>query len=472
MGKCCNCSFRYFHFGLSGRGSAGGLSDSTENVGQVLAISGFIDTSFDKLHFHSNVIWVQPRLIDKSVMKNVLSYIYKSVKMLVSSQLLAAMDTDELIRKCKAITIREEDKARVTLEVDLKTKKERMLAGCLMGKVLLSRGVNKEGLKAALQQVWRTFKEVKIESLGNNIFMFRFAEETDKKGYYQGIRNVPIACMEKDFLQALGGKIGIVEEVETDDNGDCFGEFARIRISVNITQPLERILFLKQEGEPDIPMPVVYERLIDFCFCCGIIGHQYKECENYQSQQKGELPYGNWMKATTQRQKQANPSRVNGSEPIEGEMGQIREDDRRSGVEGVGEQHLMKEVIESMGKKQVDGYKQAEGLGNGTGHRNVELEAGNGNRKERERVQVNQMRKEEAEIDDGLVISQLRPNKRKWKRQARSPGEGESKFQIGTQKRPRAKMSKELLMLEDMEVMESNFTEVSAEAGSQPRRKP
>ncbi|KAH9735378.1 hypothetical protein KPL71_017712 [Citrus sinensis] len=384
-----------------------------------------------------------------------------------------------------------------------------MLAGCLMGKVLLSRGVNKEGLKAALH-------------LGNNIFMFKFAEETDKKRVLSGgpwhfdraiivltepqgieevtkqsfswtsfwvqIRNVPIACMEKDFLQALGGKIGIVEEVETDDNGDCFGEFARIRISVNITQPLERILFLKQEGEPDIPMPVVYERLTDFCFCCGIIGHQYKECENYKSQQKEELPYGNWMKATTvgsqarryqkreklsyggggkseeksessenhsssqqQRQKQANPSRVNRSEPIGAEMGQIREHDKRSG---------------------------------------------------RERVQVNQMRREEAEIDDGLVISQLRPNKRKWKRQARSPGEGESKSQIGTQKRPSketfgqnpkkkmkltgsskpklnkldhfplttgAKMSKELLMLEDIE---SNIAEVSAEAGSQPRRKP
>ena len=186
-------------------------------------------------------------------------------------------------------------------------------------------------------------------------------------------------------------------------------------------------------------------------------------------------------------------------------MGQIREHDKRNGVEGVGEQYLMKEVIESMGKKQVDGYKQAEGLGNGTGHRNVELEAGNGNRKERERVQVNQMRKEEVEIDDELVISQLRPNKQKWKRQTRSPGDGEYKFQIGTQKRPSkenvgqnpkkkmkltssskpelnnlnhfppttgAKMSKELLMLEDMEVMESNSTEVSAEAGSQPRRKP
>ena len=49
-----------------------------------------------------------------------------------------------------------------------------------MGKVLISTGVNKEGLKIALQQVWRTFKEVKIESLGNNIFMFKFAEEADK----------------------------------------------------------------------------------------------------------------------------------------------------------------------------------------------------------------------------------------------------------------------------------------------------
>ena len=192
------------------------------------------------------------------------------------------MDTDELIRKCKAITIREEDKARVTLEVGLKTKKERMLAGCLMGKVLLSRGFNKEGLKAALQQVWRTFKEVKIESLGNNIFMFKFAEEagkeivltggpwhfdralivlTEPKGigevtkqsftytsFWVQIHNVPIACMEKDFLQDFGGKIRIVEEVETDDNGDCIGEFARIRILVNITQPLEKFFFLKHEG--------------------------------------------------------------------------------------------------------------------------------------------------------------------------------------------------------------------------------
>ena len=91
------------------------------------------------------------------------------------------MDTEELIRKCKAITIREEEKSKMSLGVNMKEQRGQVLAGCLMGKVLLLRGVNREGLKVALQQVWRTFKEVRIESLGNNIFMVKFAEEADKK---------------------------------------------------------------------------------------------------------------------------------------------------------------------------------------------------------------------------------------------------------------------------------------------------
>ena len=63
------------------------------------------------------------------------------------------MDTNELIRKCKAITIREEDRSKVSLEVNMKEKRGQVLARCLMGKVLISTGVNKKGLKIALQQI-------------------------------------------------------------------------------------------------------------------------------------------------------------------------------------------------------------------------------------------------------------------------------------------------------------------------------
>lgn len=46
-------------------------------------------------------------------------------------------------------------------------------------------------------------------------------------------------------------------------------------------------------------MLVYYEMLHDFCFYCGRIGHQYKECIYYKSESKDELAYGPWLKATT-----------------------------------------------------------------------------------------------------------------------------------------------------------------------------
>ncbi|XP_024036844.1 uncharacterized protein LOC112096879 [Citrus clementina] len=367
------------------------------------------------------------------------------------------MDTEELIRKCKAITIREEDKSKMSLGVNMKEQRGQVLAGCLMGKVLLSRGVNREGLKVALQQVWRTFKEVKIDSLGNNIFMFKFAKEADKKRVLSGgpwhfdralivltepkgigevskqaftdvpfwvqIRNIPMACMERDFLQELEGMIGKVEEIETDENGDCFGEFARIRIFINITQPLKKILFLKQEGETDIPMPLVYERLPDFCFCCGIIGHQFKECAQYQGQPKEDLSFGMWMnalmiggrsrkyrgkerwqnegerteKSTSSefhdqsqqlQQEQVKPADKNGLGSGEEEMGQTKGINRTSEVEWVGEQHLMKSVTEMMATKQADGEMQGGSTGNVTIPRDLRINVGTVNSTEGEKMEV------------------------------------------------------------------------------------
>lgn len=187
----------------------------------------------------------------------------------------------------------------------------------------------------AMQRVWKTTREVKIESLGDNMFIFKFGSEADKRSILVGgpwhfdralivliepvgigdvkkqdfshtsfwvqIHDVPIMCMTKEMATALGEAIEKVEEVETDATGECFGQFLRLRISVDITRPLKKILELEQEGqaEEDIPMRVMYERLPDFCFCCGRIGHQYRECAHYKSQSKDELAYGPWLKAST-----------------------------------------------------------------------------------------------------------------------------------------------------------------------------
>lgn len=54
------------------------------------------------------------------------------------------MDTEELIKKCRAIRLTEEAEGRVIFKSKMKTKGEKIIAGCLIGKVVLNRGVNAE----------------------------------------------------------------------------------------------------------------------------------------------------------------------------------------------------------------------------------------------------------------------------------------------------------------------------------------
>lgn len=113
--------------------------------------------------------------------------------------------------------------------------------------------------------------------------------------------------MDKEILTEIGGPIGRVEEVETDANGDVMGHIIRLKVSVDITKPLKKVIMVepleeqkdtqgegqekiqedmqgeigKEEGQ--IPVTVQYEKLSEFCYCCGRIGHQYKECAAYKN---------------------------------------------------------------------------------------------------------------------------------------------------------------------------------------------
>lgn len=91
------------------------------------------------------------------------------------------MDIEELFCKCKAISIREDQSNKISLIGRKSTKGEQIAACYLMGMILHQRRVNLEGLRYAMSQIWRTSKEIRIESLESNIFMFKFALEADKK---------------------------------------------------------------------------------------------------------------------------------------------------------------------------------------------------------------------------------------------------------------------------------------------------
>lgn len=169
------------------------------------------------------------------------------------------MDADELVRKCEAISLKSEEDNMINFGGRMKAKGQKIAAHCLVGKIFHTRGVSREGLRATMQQVWRSIKELKVESLGENVFIFKFAAKSEKKrilhegpwhfnnllmvliepsnlgnikqrafnhtSFWVQIHNAPIMCIDKDITREIGKKIGKVAEVEMDETRECFGSF-------------------------------------------------------------------------------------------------------------------------------------------------------------------------------------------------------------------------------------------------------
>lgn len=115
--------------------------------------------------------------------------------------------------------------------------------------------------------------------------------------FWVQIKDVPIMCMDEEIYTRIGELIGKVEEINTNKIGDCLGQVIRLRISIDITQPLRKILFIESEDGKKVPVSIEYEKLPNFCFYCGWLGHSYKECEKYEEQSKQDLAYRPWLKA-------------------------------------------------------------------------------------------------------------------------------------------------------------------------------
>ncbi|KAL5839078.1 hypothetical protein ACOSQ4_011686 [Xanthoceras sorbifolium] len=243
------------------------------------------------------------------------------------------MEPDEIASRCAKLSLSEDDGPIARLDDDLKEKGLRRMALSLVGKVISNRDINREAFKNTMVTIWRTKQDVEIELIGSNLFVFCFGCPWDRKRVLEGgpwsfdrsllvlkeatgigrvaeldftftpfwvqVYNLPLSCMNKDAGIFLGGLVGTVIEIDGGQNGDCVGKFLRVRVLIDVTKPLKRGLrFEVGDGEMCSAL-LCYERLPNFCFFCGCMGHLLREC---QSNNKGlldhsSLKFGAWMRA-------------------------------------------------------------------------------------------------------------------------------------------------------------------------------
>ncbi|KAB2616581.1 hypothetical protein D8674_023169 [Pyrus ussuriensis x Pyrus communis] len=187
----------------------------------------------------------------------------------------------------------------------------------LVGKVLTQKPVNKWGVRNILRAAWQELGEVEIKWVRENVFVISAKDENVASKI---IEQVPWAVMKKVFsvvkwppelaleeleldavpfwVQIRGIPLGLASAgkfIAMEDPGLARG-FLRVRILVDTEKPLFKGCWIRRDTNRDTWVEFRYERLQDFCYRCGRIGHNNTEC-TVEVTREGAVAYGEWLKA-------------------------------------------------------------------------------------------------------------------------------------------------------------------------------
>lgn len=102
----------------------------------------------------------------------------------------------------------------------------------------------------------------------------------------------------ENMARKIGAIVGTFEEMDVRET--CRnGRFLRIKATIDLKLPLKRGTIVKFK-EKNLRMHFKYERMPTFCFVCGRIGHQLKDCEaledlteeGFEELEEQDLSYG------------------------------------------------------------------------------------------------------------------------------------------------------------------------------------
>jgi hypothetical protein len=77
----------------------------------------------------------------------------------------------------------------------------------------------------------------------------------------------------------LANYIGSFVEYDKNNNTSIWRQYMRLRVRVDVRQPLKKESKVKNQGGEWCIIKFKYERLGVFCFACGIMGHAKNKCE-------------------------------------------------------------------------------------------------------------------------------------------------------------------------------------------------
>ncbi|OMO55831.1 hypothetical protein COLO4_35857 [Corchorus olitorius] len=208
----------------------------------------------------------------------------------------------------------------------------------LIRKIVADRALNWRGVLNVLRSIWGTKDLEDVRELGKNLYglSFRIKKGTDfalnngpwsiighhlilkrwditkavKEFEFNEIQlwiqvhNLPFVMQTLTNARKIGGTIGKIIDIEDPSWNFGIGRgFLRIKVELDIDKRLVEGFWVPKQNDERIWCDIKYERLADFCYCCGRMGHTEKtygftaDRESFNGKQK----YGSWLRTAPLR---------------------------------------------------------------------------------------------------------------------------------------------------------------------------
>uniref|UniRef100_A0A2N9GLU6 CCHC-type domain-containing protein n=1 Tax=Fagus sylvatica TaxID=28930 RepID=A0A2N9GLU6_FAGSY len=215
----------------------------------------------------------------------------------------------------------------------------------LVEKIVAERVINKNKVAVITQKAWKPTKGMSVKMVGENLFLFTFNEAGDKRrvevqapwnidGFHLILKrvkrnklprevdfsttffwvqahNLPLEYLSKENAEIIGNGMGKYIEVDLSrTESSKGGNFLRFKVEIKLSAPLLKGFWLERTQLSDLWVQLKYERLPDFCYLCGRLGHMKKECTKSGAREEGDgaldrnlKKFGPWLVAETVERK-------------------------------------------------------------------------------------------------------------------------------------------------------------------------
>ncbi|KAL5739683.1 hypothetical protein ACOSQ2_028863 [Xanthoceras sorbifolium] len=96
------------------------------------------------------------------------------------------MEAEEIARICEKLSLSDDDGPVMKVGVSIQERGNKLVSMSLIGKFFANKVMNRETFRYVIPRIWRTARDVDIESMGTNIFVFHFKCDGDRKRVLEG----------------------------------------------------------------------------------------------------------------------------------------------------------------------------------------------------------------------------------------------------------------------------------------------